>query len=136
MNILKSIGAILAGLVTVIFLSNGTDTILEVSGVFPTIEDQLKYGFRVWWMVFLALIYRLVYLVIGGYVTAWLAPNSPMRHVIILGSIGTVLGILGAVAAWAIAPAWFLISVILLGLPCVWLGGKLKINKTKLPKQL
>jgi hypothetical protein len=78
------------------------------------------------WMVVLAIIYRSIYMVAGGYVTAALAPNRPMRHAIALGVVGIALGILGATATWGMTPAWFSISLVILGLPCVWLGGKLK----------
>ncbi len=47
----------------------------------------------------LALTYRSVFTFIGGYVTARLAPHSPMRHVLVGCGIGLVLGSLGVVAA-------------------------------------
>jgi hypothetical protein len=122
---LKSIGAVLAGLIAIIVLSNGTDTILEATGIFPSLTIQREHGFTALWMVVLALVYRSIYMVIGGYITARLAPNRAMRHAVVLGIIGMALGILGAIASWGITPAWFSISLILLGLPCVWLGGKL-----------
>jgi hypothetical protein len=124
----KSIGAVLAGLITIIFLSNGTDMILEATGIFPSVEEQRLHGFMTTWMVGLALFYRLVYLIVGGYVTAALAPVKAMNHVIVLGSIGTLLGILGAIATWGFAPGWFLVTPTVLGIPSVWIGGKLRIR--------
>jgi hypothetical protein len=44
-NTLRSIGAVLAGLITIGVLSNGTDAILEVTGVFPPLEVQREQGF-------------------------------------------------------------------------------------------
>jgi len=41
--------------------------------------------------------YRQYYTVVGGYVTAALAPDPPMRYVIILGLIGLTLGTLAAI---------------------------------------
>lgn len=128
-NKLKSIGAVLAGIATIVILSNGTDTILELTGVFPPLEVQLKEGFTEPWMVWLALAYRLVFMVAGGYVTALLAPGNKQRHVLVLGCIGIVLGIAGAAAAWGIAPAWFSIALVLLALPTVILGGTLYTKK-------
>src|SRR5918995_995428 len=125
-NTFRSIGAVLAGLVAIVVLSNGTDTILESIGVFPPIAVQREQGFDTVWMVVLAIIYRSIYMVAGRYVTAALAPNRPMRHAIALGVVGIALGILGATATWGMTPAWFSISLVILGLPCVWLGGKLK----------
>jgi hypothetical protein len=127
-NVLKSIGAVLAGLVAIVVLSNGTDTVLEATGVFPPLAEQRDNGLTTWWMVLLALTYRVVYMVVGGYATAALAPHKPLRHAAVLGMIGVVVGILGAVAARGITPAWFSIVLVLLGLPSVWLGGKLRTS--------
>ncbi len=90
MNILKGIGAILAVIVVIVVTHTGTDFVLEKLGIF-TPPDQ---GFHTTWMVVTATVYRSVYSVAGGYITAALAPNRPMRYVIILGIIGTVAGIL------------------------------------------
>ena len=125
-NAFKSVGAVLAGLITIVVLSNGTDAIMEATGVFPPVAVQRTEGFDTGWMVVLALVYRGIYTVAGGYVAAALAPNRPMRHAVALGILGIVLSILGAVATRGITPAWFSISLVILGLPCVWLGAKLK----------
>jgi hypothetical protein len=124
MKILKGIGAILAGLIFIVLSHTGTDFVLETLGVF-TPPDQ---GFHTTWMVVTATIYRSIYTVAGGYLTAALAPNQPMRYVIILGLIGTAAGILAAIVTipMGIAPAWYPIALAVLALPCVWLGGKLR----------
>jgi hypothetical protein len=62
---------------TIFVLSIGTDVILENLGVFPPQNEPASY---VGWMLMLALIYRSVYAVVGGYVAATLAPDRPMRH--------------------------------------------------------
>ncbi len=124
-NTFKSIGAVLAGMITGAALSIGTDTILETTGVFPNFEEVSKYGFNTPWMLTLALFYRSIYTVAGGYITAILAPNRPIRHAVILGIIGVVVSTLGAFVAWELSPAWYPIALILIALPCVWLGAKL-----------
>jgi hypothetical protein len=68
--------------------------VLEVLGIFT----QPNEGFHTTWMVVTATIYRSIYTVGGGYITAALAPNRPMRYVMILGIIGTVAGILAAIS--------------------------------------
>jgi hypothetical protein len=124
MNVLKGIGAILAGMVFIVVTHTVTDFVLESLGIF-TPPNQ---GFHTTWMVVTATIYRSIYSVGGGYVTAALAPNPPMRYVWILGIIGTVLGVIAAIVTipMGIAPAWYPIALALLALPCVWLGGKLR----------
>jgi hypothetical protein len=79
-------------------------------------------------MVVTATIYRSIFTVGGGYITAALAPNPPMRYVMILGIIGLALGTLAAIVTipMGLGPAWYPIALAVLALPCVWLGGKLK----------
>lgn len=73
----------------------------------------------------LALAYRVLLGVGGGWIAARLAPRAPMVHALALGAIGTVLGILGALAAAGLSPAWFLIAVALAALPAAYAGGTL-----------
>jgi len=124
MNMLKSIGAIVAGFIVVLLLSIGTDIGLGKLGVVPTL----------WWMLLIALIYRSIYAAAGGFITATLAPSHPIRHAIILGSIGTVFAILGSISNMGkitIASVWYPLMLIVLTLPSVWLGSKLKDRLAK-----
>jgi hypothetical protein len=124
MNTLKSIGAVLAGFLTVVVLSMGTDYVLEKLGTFPPQSEPRLYTAG---MLLIALIYRCIYTVAGGYVTARLAPDRPMRHAIILGFAGIVAGSIGVVFAWNMSPEhWYPIALVVTALPCTWLGGKLK----------
>jgi hypothetical protein len=94
-SLLRSIWAFVAGFFTVALLSMATDTVLEALKVFPPIgQPQALLP----WMLALALVYRTVFTVLGGYVTAALAPSNPMRHVRVLGVFGLFMAILGCVA--------------------------------------
>ena len=75
----------------------------------------------------LALSYRLVYGVVGGYVSARFAPHSPMKHARAVGMIGFVLSCLGALAAFSMemGPMWYPVLLAISALPCAWLGGAL-----------
>jgi hypothetical protein len=123
MNILKGIGAILAGMVFIGVFHAGTDFVLEKLGIFT----QPSEGFHTPWMVVTATVYRCIFTVIGGYITAALAPNPPMRYVMILGLIGLLLSTLGAIVTipMKIAPAWYPIALAVTAFPCTWLGGAL-----------
>jgi len=123
-NILKGIGAILAGMIFIVVTHTLTDFILESLGIFP----QPSQGLHTTWMVVTATIYRSVFTVGGGYVTAALAPNPKMRYVLILGLIGLVISTFAAIATipMKLGPAWYPIALAVLALPCVWLGGKLR----------
>ena len=124
MNILKGIGAILAGLVFIVVTHTATDFVLEALGIFPPPQE----GLHITWMVVLATVYRTIFTIGGGYVTAALAPLPRMRYVLILGLLGLVMGTLGAIITipMKLGPAWYPIALALLALPSVWLGGKLK----------
>ena len=124
MKILKGIGAVLAGFIFIVVTHTATDFVLEKVGIFP----PPGHGFNITWMVVTATIYRSIYTIAGGYVTAALAPDPPMRYVWILGIIGLVVGSLAAIATipMNLGPAWYPIALAVLALPCVLLGGKLK----------
>lgn len=123
MNILKGIGAILGGMIFIVVSHTGTDFVLEKLGIFTPPSE----GFHTTWMVVTATIYRCLYTVVGGYLTAALAPEPRMRYVMILGIIGLVTSTLAAIATipMGIAPAWYPIALAVTSLPCVWLGGLL-----------
>src|SRR5256886_459131 len=122
---LRSAGAVLAGLASIVILATVVDTVLEKTGVFPSIADQRRNGFDIGWMLALALTYRFAFAIVGGYLTAALAPSRPTRHVAALMIIGFVLGSAGAVAVTDISPVWFAIAVIVAGVAGTWLGGRL-----------
>ena len=123
-NLLKSIGAIFAGMLVVVVLSTSTDLILMKMGIFPPLEA----GPYVSWMLAFALAYRCIYTISGGYLTAVLAPDKPMRHVIILGLIGLAASITGVIVGWNLSAHWYPIALAITSLPCTWLGGKLKVR--------
>ena len=116
----KSIAAVLAGMVMIILLSTLTDMILETLEIFPPIGE----GLFIPWMLILALAYRCIYAVAGGYITARLAPSQPIRHAIILGIIGIVLSIIGTIVGWDKSAHWYPIALVATSLPCTWYGGK------------
>ena len=119
----RSIGTVVAGFLTVVILSLGTDEVLHVINVYPPWGQPMHDPS----LNVLALSYRLVYTVLGNYLTARLAPHSPMRHVWILGFAGLFFGTMGAIATipMNLEPAWYPISLALTALPCSWLGGAL-----------
>lgn len=122
----KSIGAILAGFITVFVLSVVTDLVLEKIGFFPPATEPESYT---WWMLLIALFYRSIYSVAGFYLAGILAPSQPMRHALILGVIGTLFAILGAMANWGKSAEWYPVLLVLVTFPCAWLGGKLAEKK-------
>jgi hypothetical protein len=96
---LQSTAAVIVGFISVAVLSLATDQLLHVLDVYP------PWGEPMWGtgLNLLALSYRLVYTVIGGYITARLAPQSPMRHVWVLAILGCVTATAGAITAIQVA---------------------------------
>jgi len=119
----RSTGAVLAGFVAVFVLSLGTDEVLHVLQVYPPwIQPMYDPGLNL-----LALAYRMVYGVLGSYITARLAPHAPMRHVWIGAIIGFVLSSGGVMAAlrMKLGPVWYPVALALSVFPTAWLGGML-----------
>jgi hypothetical protein len=125
---LKSIGAIGAGVLTVFVLSIGTDVVLHASGAFPGWGQPMSDA-----LFALATLYRTLFAVAGGYVTARLALDKPMKHALIYGVVGVVLTIAGTIATWnqgpEFGPHWYPLALIATSMPCAWLGGKLKARQ-------
>jgi len=124
----KNVWAVFAGFATVFILSVITDAILESLHILPPVTEPTAY---VWWMLLIALIYRTVFAVVGGYVTAKLAPQNPMKHVKVLAVIGTVAATLGLLANLDKGNLWYPLLLALLSYPSVWYGGNLATNKKK-----
>jgi len=128
MKALKSIGAVVAGFLTVVVFSIGTDAVLEGIGFFPPATKPEAYAS---WMLFIALVYRTIFTVFGGFVTAKLSPSNPKKHVIALAIFGTLGGIAGVFAGWSYGNQWYPIALALLAFPSVWYGGKLATKNSK-----
>ena len=129
MNILKSIGAVLAGLVFIFVTHSGVDLILESLGIFtPTTER-----FETPWMLATATIYRTILSIAGCFVTGILAPSRPMLHALVLGFVGLALSTAGAVILipMDLGPAWYPIALAVLAVPCAWIGGLLAEKRTQ-----
>lgn len=127
-NILKSIGAVLAGIVVGAALSIGTDLTLAALHIFPPLGSTAFLP----WMLGAALFYRCVYTVASGYITAMLALRRPMCHVIILGVIGILVSAAGVVASWKQSERWYPIALVVIALPCAWIGGRLRVHEGNL----
>jgi hypothetical protein len=117
----KSTRALLAGFLAVVILSIATDQLLQVLKVLPAgpvVDPRLNA---------LALCYRIVFGIVGGYITARLAPEKPMQHALFGGAIGLLLSTAGAILTipMKLGPAWYPIALAVTSIPCAWIGGML-----------
>jgi hypothetical protein len=129
-NTLRSIGAVIAGMLAIIVLSIGTDVVLHLAGVFPPWGQSVADA-----LLLLATVYRTVYGIAGGYITAGLAPDRPMQHALVLGAIGLAVCIVGAVVTWnkgpAFGPHWYPLALVVLAMPQCWAGGRLRVMELR-----
>ena len=117
----RSIASVGLGFLAVVLLSLGTDQVLHVLNIYPPWGQPMhEPGLN-----FLALSYRCVYTLIGGYIAARLAPHAVMLHVLILAIIGFLMGTLGVVGTWNmnLGPRWYPIAIAVTGAPLTLLGG-------------
>ena len=119
-NILKSIGAVVGGFLVVAVFSVATDKVLEKTGVLPP-EDHPELTTD--GLLAVATAYRTLYTILGGWLTARLAPAKPMAHAIWLGGLGMLVGTAGVVAFWSYGHHWYPIALVVEAIPCTWLGG-------------
>jgi len=129
---MKSFLAVLAGLVFTIVVSTGLDWVMHTTGVFPESGlDKVPEMTTGQWLI--ATSYRLLAAIGGGWLTARLAPARPMFLALVLGGIGTFLGLLGfvgaVVASPKLGPLWYPALLVVTALPCTWLGAKLNRPK-------
>lgn len=120
MSILKNVSALVAGFATVALLSMATDSVFIRIGIFPEQSQGVPYVSS---LLIIALLYRTLFTVVGGYVTARLAPEKPMRLVYILGVLGTLAAIGGVIVGWNLSAHWYPIALAVLAFPSVALGG-------------
>jgi hypothetical protein len=128
----QSVGAVVAGFLVTAIASTAADAAMHAAGIFPKSPQAMSDS-----LFALASAYRAVFTVAGGYTTARLAPDRPMRHGWILAGIGFAAGLAGVAGYYAmgqgkLGPAWYAFSIPLEAIPCVWLGARLALmGRTK-----
>ena len=124
----RSILALLAGFVSVVALSLGTDLGLYALGLWPSLGQPMSGR-----LLLFATVYRTIYGVMGAYVVARLAPYRPLEHALIGGLVGMVVSIAGAAATWnrGLGPHWYPVALVVVALPSAWLGGRLRLQSVR-----
>jgi hypothetical protein len=121
---MKNFLAVIAGLAFTVVVSMGLDFAMHRSGIF---SDDVTEMTTADWRI--ALSYRLLAAIGGGWITARLAQSRPVFFAVILGVIGSLVGLAGLAAVWMarpnLGPLWYPALLVITAVPCTWLGGKL-----------
>lgn len=123
----RSASAVAAGFLLTAVASTIADAVMHATKVFPSSPSTMSDRLFV-----LAATYRALFTIAGGYTTASLAPEHPMRHAWILALIGLVAGLAGVVAYYVVGhgtlgPLWYAVSIPIEAIPFVWLGGRIAV---------
>lgn len=124
----RSIVAVVAGILVGVILTLFTDAVLHKAGFYPPLGEWTPSP-----ALAIATMYRILYSVLGSYIVALLAPSSPMKHALISGAIGVIASAAGAVATWNsnLGPHWYPLALVVIALPCAWVGGKLRLMQLR-----
>lgn len=117
----RSILAVAGAIVVIFALSMAMDELMYALGVFPR---PPKVSFETG-AYLIGTAYRSIIGVIGGWLAGRIAPSRPMGHALTVGGIGVLLTTVGLVAALTmdLGPVWYPAALLVLTLPCAWLGG-------------
>jgi hypothetical protein len=126
----RSVGAVFAGLVAIVVTHTGTDAILHATGVFPPAGQMMSDA-----LFGLATAYRIFFEVLGAALTAYLAPARPLKHTLVLGTIGIVASSAGLLATLGggpeLGPLWYPLALMATSLPACWLGARLVSSRRR-----
>ncbi|HEV7682182.1 MAG TPA: hypothetical protein VGO68_08680 [Pyrinomonadaceae bacterium] len=131
-RIARRIGAVVAGFLVIAVLDTIIDVIMHKTGVYPPWFQPMRSSL---WL--LAIGYRTVDGIMGGYVTARLAPDRPVTHALALGIVGIVLSTAGVIATWSkgpeFGPKWYPLTLVAIALPCSLIGGLIRARQLNAP---
>lgn len=127
-KVLRSLAAVLVGWIIGIELTRLTGHFMYKLGLFQPWFPYMSNGQFVW-----AILYRMVFLIFGSYLTARLAPEKPRKHAEVLGVLATIVTMLGTMLNWnrfpPPGPHWYMVVEVLMNIPCAWAGAKLWVEK-------
>ena len=123
----KSIWAVVAGVLFVIVMTTIVDGVLHLVGFFPPMDQPIDDR-----QSLVATNDRNNISIAGAWITARLAPAKPMKHVLVLGIVGTMLGLIGVAATWnrGLGPRWYPVALAVLAIPQSLAGGWLYLRQS------
>ncbi len=124
----RSLWAVLAGVLVIVVVTTLVDILLHLVGVFPPMGQPINDL-----LALIATFYRIVISIGGAWLTARLAPARPMKHAMVLGTVGVLLGLVGLVTTWnmGLGPRWYPIALVVLAIPQCWVGGRIYERRSR-----
>jgi len=118
----RSFWALVAGVAFIIVVTTLVDLVLHMAGVYPPVGQPMNDA-----LALLATAYRIPISIAGAWLTARLAPEKPMKHALMLGVVGTALGLVGVVTTWnaGLGPRWYPLALAVLAIPQCLAGGRI-----------
>jgi len=118
----RSFWALVAGVAFIIVVTTLVDIVLHMAGVYPPVGQPMNDA-----LALLATAYRIPISIAGAWLTARLAPEKPMKHALMLGVVGTALGLVGVVTTWnaGLGPRWYPLALAVLAIPQCLAGGRI-----------
>ena len=125
----RSVMAVLAGLVVLTGASFAIEALVNqtlpriLPGSFP---DQPALDASVSLRLFM-IVYTMLSITLGGYVTARWAPQNPVRHAVAMGVVELIMTIVVMLKFFSTAPLWGWLVGSLLIVPSAWCGARLRV---------
>jgi MFS family permease len=116
----RSVWAIVAAILFGVVVTTMVDIVLHLVGYYPPLGEPMDDR-----QSLVATAYRIVIGIAGAWIAARLAPAKPMKHVLILGILGTIVCLAGLAATWnrGLGPHWYPIALAVLSIPQSLVGG-------------
>jgi hypothetical protein len=129
---IRSVLAVLAGLVVLTIASFAIEAVSDpfMLRVFP---DALQSGAPLSHALparFFMMAYTMLSVAVGGYVTAWIARRSQVRHAAIMGAIEVALTFYAMIKFSHQAPLWSWIIGMVLIVPAASLGAAIRAKQS------
>lgn len=132
-SILRTVGAVIAGIVVLAALSFGIEAVANplMMHLFPQTFPNaaaLNSRFAAHLVMF---VYTFLSIVAGGYVTAWIAREHPVRDAVIMGVVEALFTAWIMATSFHQAPLYSWIVGIVVCIPGGWLGGILRVRAAR-----
>lgn len=123
---IRSILAVIAGSVVWMITALGMDAVLMK---FTPASFGTKGEVESVPLLLFMLSYSLLFSVLGGFVTAYIAGRKELQHALALGVLQLTMGIMATIQFFDTAPLWFHVACMSLLVPANIAGGWLRLTQ-------